>query len=51
VEDLPSHWVKDIMEWFKVYKTYDGKKENSIGFDGKVFGKEEGLRIVHETHG
>jgi inorganic pyrophosphatase len=47
VSDLPSQWPKDIMDWFKVYKTYDGKAENKIGFDGKLFSKEEALRIVH----
>jgi inorganic pyrophosphatase len=47
VSDLPSQWPKDIMEWFKVYKTYDGKAENKIGFDGKLFSKEDALRIVH----
>ena len=38
------------MEWFKIYKTYDGKAQNSIGFDGKIFGKEEALSIIHETN-
>ncbi len=38
------------MDWFKIYKTYDGKPENTIGFNGKVFSKEESLRIIHETH-
>lgn len=37
------------MNWFEIYKTFDGKAENKIGFDGKIFNKEESLRIIHET--
>lgn len=38
------------MEWFKVYKTFDGKPANTIGFDNKIYSKEESLKIIHETH-
>jgi len=31
------------MNWFKIYKTYDGKAENTIGFGGKIFSKDETL--------
>lgn len=38
------------MNWFKVYKTYDGKPENKIGFGEKIFSKEETLEIIFDTH-
>lgn len=37
--DLPAGRVQEIIDWFKVYKTYEGKPVNVIGFGEKVFSK------------
>ena len=38
-EDLPVGRVQEIVNWFKVYKTYEGKPQNEIGFGEKIFSK------------
>jgi inorganic pyrophosphatase len=40
-----------IREWFRWYKTPDGKPLNQFGFDEKVLGKKAALEIIEETHG
>ena len=35
--------VSEIREWFRMYKTLDGKPENEFREDGRVFTKEETL--------
>jgi len=32
--------IKEVIHWFRVYKTYDGKKENAFGHDEKVLSVE-----------
>ena len=39
-----------IREWFKMYKTADGKPENSFAFDGAAKDKAFALQIVEETN-
>lgn len=38
------------MDWFKIYKTYDGKPANTIGFGEKIFSKEETIDLIFDTH-
>ncbi len=38
------------MDWFKYIKIFDGKKQNSIAYDEKIFSKDETLAIINETH-
>jgi len=33
-----------------VYKTVDGKPENSFGLEGKAMGREYTLGVIQETH-
>ena len=49
-EDLPAGRVQEIIDWFKVYKTYEGKPVDEIGFGEKIFSKEETLEIIFDTH-
>merc|ERR1719471_2831722 len=42
--------VSGIREWFRWYKTPDGKPLNSFGFDEQAVGKAEALEVVEETH-
>ena len=42
--------VKELMEWFRTIKTYDGKPENRYGHDDKVLSVEKTIEIIHENH-
>jgi hypothetical protein len=34
----------------RTYKTYDGKKENSFGYDEKVLSVEKTIEIINENN-
>ena len=42
--------MNHIMDWFRFIKTFDGKKENSIAYEGKIFEKEKAIELINETH-
>lgn len=42
--------LRSIMQWFKVYKTFEGKKENVILDNDKIFSPEETLEFIEENH-
>lgn len=42
--------VKEVLEWMRTYKTYDGKKENSFGYDEQVLSVEKTIEIIYENH-
>ena len=42
--------MEEVKRWFKQIKTFDGKAENFISFDDKVFSKDETLALIRETH-
>ena len=42
--------VKEIQEWFKVYKTYEGKKLNQIYDNDRIFNIDETKKIIEENH-
>lgn len=46
----PIEVVSGIREWFRWYKTPDGKALNRFGFGGKALSQGETLSIVDETH-
>lgn len=50
VEEKCPGVVSGIREWFRWYKTPDGKSLNNFGFGGIPLGREEALSIVAETH-
>ena len=41
--------VDEIREWFRIYKTLDGKPENKFTDDGRVYDRQETLKIIHST--
>ena len=49
-EKLHPGRVSEIREWFRTYKTLDGKPENKFTEDGRVYTRDETLRIVFETN-
>ena len=42
--------IKEIMEWFRVIKTYDGKPANRFAYDDQVLSVEETINIIEENH-
>lgn len=42
--------VSGIREWFRWYKTPDGKPLNAFGFDGRVLNAAAALAVIDETH-
>jgi hypothetical protein len=44
------HQVNSLREWFRLYKTAEGKGENKFGLDEKAMDKEYTVPVVMETH-
>ncbi len=42
--------INSVMEWFKMFKTFYGKKPNVILDNNKLFNKEETLKIISECN-
>lgn len=42
--------VSGIREWFRWYKTPDGKPLNAFGFDEKALPRAKALEVIEETH-
>jgi len=42
--------ISGIREWFRWYKTPDGKPLNAFGFDEKALDKVHALEVIAETH-
>ena len=45
-----SGTVSGIREWFRWYKTPDGKPVNGFGHGEKALGKAQALKVIEETH-
>jgi len=43
--------ISGIREWFRWYKTPDGKPLNAFGFDEEALDKEKAVDVIEETHG
>merc|ERR1719428_1395211 len=42
--------ISGIREWFRWYKTPDGKPLNAFGYDEKALNKAQALEVIAETH-
>lgn len=51
VETKCTGVVAGIREWFRWYKTPDGKPINAFGFDEKALGVKDTLEVIEECHG
>eukprot|EP00667_Euglena_gracilis_P015207 EG_transcript_15806 len=55
IEDMSSPEdmavLDSVRKWFRMYKTPDGKGENSFAFNGQYRGRDYALRIIEEVHG
>lgn len=53
LEDLDSlfpNMISTVREWFRVYKTADGKPENKFGFNERAMDREFAIKTIDETH-
>lgn len=50
ISDVDPRVVSGIREWFRWYKTPDGKPLNAFGYDEKVLSKSFAEGIIEETH-
>lgn len=48
ISKVPAEVRDTIVDWFRNYKTTDGKKQNEFAFGGEIKGAEEAIRIIHE---
>lgn len=50
--DIEDHEkvMREITRWFKGIKVFDGKKENTIAYDDKIFSKDETMEMIRKTH-
>ena len=51
VERLLPGTVSGIREWFRWYKTPDGKPINAFGHGEAVLSLDETMKVIEETHG
>lgn len=47
--ELPS-LIPTIVDWFKNYKTVDGKAQNTFAFNGEMKDQSFALQIIQENH-
>ena len=45
----PGH-VSAVREWFRTYKTLEGKEVNQFVDNGLIFGVERTLEVIFETN-
>jgi inorganic pyrophosphatase len=50
VEELMPGKVSEIREWFRMYKTAEGKGENEYAYNGEAKDAGYAARVVAETH-
>lgn len=50
VEKLMPGRVAEVREWFRMYKTAEGKGQNEYAYGGETKGRDETMTIIEETH-
>lgn len=50
LERLYPTMVDTVRNWFRVYKTADGKPENKFGFDNRCLDRDFAISTIQETH-
>jgi inorganic pyrophosphatase len=47
---VDSEKIVKVMKWFKIFKTFYGKKENTILENDKLFDINETIKVIEECH-
>ena len=42
--------VKEIIEWFRMYKTWEGKKVNKFCWNGEILSVDRTLELIQDSH-
>jgi len=50
VTDIPKERVDECREWFRMYKTAEGKGENKFGLDERAVDAKHALSVAQGTH-
>jgi len=50
VADIPVERVNEVREWYRLYKTAEGKGENEYGLDGRAVDAQHALSVAVGTH-
>ena len=50
VESVMPGCISVMREWFRNYKTTDGKPQNAFGLEEAAMGKQYTLNVIQETH-
>ena len=50
ISELPQERVQKVVDWFRTYKTFEGKEENRIGCGGRILTRKEALEVIDECH-
>lgn len=48
LKDVPAEVLKKVTDWFRFYKTFDGKPENEFAFGGVTQDEVTALRVIRE---
>lgn len=54
IGDVEAHYpgiVDEVREWFRVYKTAEGKGLNEYAFDGKALDRDYAMKVIASTNG
>ena len=43
-------FLESVINWFRCYKTVEGKKENKFALNGKILEKKEAIKVIFDTH-
>jgi inorganic pyrophosphatase len=50
VTDIPDQRLHEVRDWYRMYKTAEGKGENVYGLGGEPIGAEQALDVARQTH-
>ncbi|GAB0493266.1 hypothetical protein MMPV_004542 [Pyropia vietnamensis] len=53
IDDVEAHYpgiVGEVREWFRVYKTAEGKGLNEYAFDGKALDSDYAMKVIANTN-
>ncbi|EPY34444.1 inorganic pyrophosphatase [Strigomonas culicis] len=48
IDRVPTAVKETVVDWFRNYKTTDGKKQNEFAFSGEIRGADDAIRIIQE---
>ena len=49
LQDVPRLFQKEVIDWFRYYKTAEGKPENEFALDGVFQGEDIALEVIAEN--